>query len=38
LKDYDEDIKDIKSGMLIHYLERGLMLNQIESHIDMVIF
>lgn len=29
-------MKEIKCGLLIHFLERGLMLNQIESHIDMV--
>ena len=38
LKDYNEEMKEIKSGLLIHFLERGLMLNQIESHIDMVLF
>lgn len=38
LKNYDEELKDIKSGLLIHFLERGLMLNQIEAHIDMVNF
>lgn len=27
---------DLKPGMLIHYLERGLLLNQIESHINLV--
>lgn len=36
IKNYEEEIKELKSGLLIHYLERGLMLNQIESHIEMV--
>ncbi len=33
LKDFEEESRP---GMLIHYLERGLIFNQIEAHVYMV--